>query len=73
MYGAVVVVAVVAGVDTSVLDALALVLIAARVVHTLVHVLFEQTTVVVSFRSAFCNVQWACMFIMALVIAAAAA
>lgn len=50
-----------------------MVLIAARVVHTLVHVLFEQTTVVVSFRSAFCNVQWACMFIMALVIAAAAA
>jgi uncharacterized membrane protein YecN with MAPEG domain len=73
VYGAVVVVAVVAGVDTSVLDVLALVLIAARVVHTLVHVLFEQMTVVVSFRSAFYNVQWACMFIMALVIAAAAA
>lgn len=52
---------------------LALVLIAAGVVHTSVHVLLEQTAVAVGFRSAFSNIQRARVAAMTVVAAVIAA
>ena len=62
VYGAVVLAIVVTGVDTRLLDILAIVLLIARVVHTFVHISFEQTNLVASFRFAFYFVQVVCMF-----------
>jgi uncharacterized MAPEG superfamily protein len=73
VYGAIVFVMVVAGIDSTMLDVLSVILIVARVLQTSVHVLFEQKTVAVSFRSAFYNTQWACMLAMALIVASRAA
>ena len=61
VYGAVVLAIVVADVHSPVLDNLALVLIGARVVHSFIHIAFEQTNVVSSFRFAFFFVQLVCM------------
>ena len=61
IYGAIVVVITAAGVDRPSLDVLALILIGARILQSLVHVLFEQTNTVVTFRSIFYNIQFACM------------
>jgi uncharacterized MAPEG superfamily protein len=61
VYGAIVVVITAAGVDRPSLDVLALILIGARILQSLVHVLFEQTNTVVTFRSIFYNIQFACM------------
>jgi uncharacterized membrane protein YecN with MAPEG domain len=64
IYGAIVLAIVVAGIDTAGLDVLALILIAARICHSLVHVSFRQTDRVVMFRSLFYNTQWICMLAM---------
>lgn len=62
VYGAVVVAIVAAGVQSPTLDVLALVLLGARVLHTLIHIPFEQTSVVVGIRFTFFLTQVVCMF-----------
>lgn len=69
VFGALVLVVTAAGREGGAVDVLCLVVIGARVPHTLVHVLFEQTNTVVAFRSAFFNIQWLAMFAMAVVLA----
>jgi uncharacterized MAPEG superfamily protein len=61
IYGAIVVVIMAAGIDRPSLDVLALILFGARILQSMVHVLFEQTDFVVAFRSIFYNTQFACM------------
>jgi uncharacterized MAPEG superfamily protein len=61
VYGAIVVASLAANVDSPTLDMLALVLIGARVIHTIVHVAFEQTNVVASLRFMFYFIQFVCM------------
>jgi uncharacterized MAPEG superfamily protein len=73
VYASIVVVATAAGVASPVLDTLALVVIAARVVHTLIHLSFVQTNLVSSFRFAFYFVQIASMIWMGVHVAMAAA
>jgi uncharacterized MAPEG superfamily protein len=73
VFGAIVIVTVAVGIDRDSLDVLAIIFMAARVLQTSVHVLFEQNTVATSFRSAFFNIQWTCMLLMALVVGSAAA
>lgn len=73
IYGAIVVVAVVAGAEGPALDILAVVFMVCRVGQTVVHVAFKQTNVVVAFRSIFYNAQWACMVAMAILVALDAA
>jgi hypothetical protein len=72
VYGALVLVMVAAGITDPRLDALALVLMGARVVHTLVHVTLTQTNRVAAIRFSFFMVQFVCMVAMAGVIAALA-
>lgn len=69
VFGALVLVGAFAGVDATVLDVLALVVIGVRVPHTIVHVAFQQTNVVVGFRSLLFHTQWFAMVGMALVTA----
>lgn len=64
VFGAIVLVAVTAGVRSPVLDALAIAVIAARIPHSIVHIAFEQTNVVASVRFAFFFVQLASMIAM---------
>ena len=73
IYGAIVVVGLAVGAGSSALDVLALVLIVARVGQTFVHIAFEQTNVVVGFRSLFYNTQWICMVTMGILVAIQAA
>jgi uncharacterized MAPEG superfamily protein len=73
VYAAIVLVAETASVEGPVLDALALVLIGARVIHTFVHVAFVQTNVVASLRFGFYFIQLVCMISMGVHIAVAAA
>lgn len=61
VYGAVVLAMVAAGVRGTTLDVLAIVLIAARVCQTLVHVVPEQTNAVAAVRFGFFLVQLVCM------------
>jgi len=61
VYGAIVLAAFVARVDTSVLDALALALLAARIGQTLTHTLFAETNSTVLIRFLFFLTQLACM------------
>lgn len=61
LYGAVVVAIVATGIRSPTLDVLAMILLAARILHTLIHILFEQTNVVVSVRFAFFLTQVVCM------------
>ena len=68
VHGAIVLALTAAGIRSAVLDGLALTVLCARIVHTLVHVSFEQTSVVVGFRSLFFNIQWLCMLAMVVVI-----
>lgn len=70
LYGAITVVIVATGAQSPWLDRLALVVIGARVPHSAVHVLFEQTNVVVGFRSAFFIVQLVAMTVMVGLLAA---
>lgn len=69
VYGAIVLAIVVAGLDAPILDGLAITLLAARVVQSLVHVSLEQTNVVVSIRFSFYFVQLVCMLWMAGIVA----
>ncbi len=73
VYGAIVFAARAAGLDDPMLDALAITLIGARVLHTLVHLSFVQTNPVVSVRFGFFFVQAACMMWMGVHVAIAAA
>lgn len=73
VFGAIVVTLSFAEIQSTALDALAIVVIVARIPHTLVHVLFEQTNVVVGFRSIFFNLQWLSMSAMVILVALEAA
>jgi uncharacterized MAPEG superfamily protein len=64
VYGAIVVVLLATGIEGTFLDALALVVIGARVLHTLVHVAFEQTNAVTFCRSMLFNLQYLAMIAM---------
>jgi uncharacterized MAPEG superfamily protein len=61
LYAAVVVAIATSGVRSPVLDTLAVVLLAARVLQTVTHVVVEQTDPVVGVRFAFFFIQIACM------------
>ncbi|MFP4597027.1 MAG: MAPEG family protein [Persicimonas sp.] len=61
VYGAVVLGIVVAGLDAPILDVLALVFIGARIIQSLIHLSFEQTNVVTTFRFLFFLPQVVCM------------
>lgn len=61
VYGAIVLVIAVSGLESATLDVLALVLIGARVIHTIVHAGFEQTNVMASLRFVFFFVQLVCL------------
>ncbi|MGH7856387.1 MAG: MAPEG family protein [Candidatus Binatia bacterium] len=69
VYGAVVVAIVATGVSSPVLDALAVVLLVARICQTTVHVAFQPTTPVVGMRFAFFLAQAVCMFWMGIFVA----
>lgn len=69
VYGAIVLVAVIAQVDNRIMDMLALTLISARVVHSIVHVSFTQTNFVASLRWTFFFVQFLCMIAMGILVA----
>ena len=58
-----------AGLDTTTLDVLAIVFFIGRILHSLVHLLFEQTNIVVAFRSLFTHVEVFAMLGMAGVVA----
>jgi uncharacterized MAPEG superfamily protein len=58
------------GMQSAALDTLAIVVIAARVLQTSVHVGFEQTNTVVTFRSILYNTQWLAMLATIVLIAA---
>lgn len=68
VYGALVIVIVASGIHDRRLDGLALALLAARVLHTLVHVALPQTNAVAAVRFALYFAQVACMLAMAAVI-----
>ena len=61
VYGAIVLVIVVADIQSPTLDTLALVLTGARVVHSIVHVAFEQTNFMATLRFLFFFTQLVCM------------
>ncbi len=61
VYGAVVVAIVVTGLRSPLLDWLAIVLLLARMGQTIVHVVFEPTSAIVSIRFAFFLTQAVCM------------
>lgn len=73
VYGAVVLAATAAGVDAPLLDALALVLLGARVVQSLVHVIPTPTNRVIGVRFTFFVIQVVCMVWMGAYVALAAA
>lgn len=68
IYGAIVLVLVVSGARSSLLDALAVTLIGARIVQTVIHVAWEQTNLLASLRFAFFFIQLICMLWMAVLI-----
>jgi uncharacterized MAPEG superfamily protein len=70
IYGAVVVAIVASGARSLALDVLAVLLLGFRVIHTFVHVAFEQTNVVSSFRFAFYFAQFLILAIMGGLVAA---
>jgi len=70
VYGAIVVVIIAAGLHDAWLDGLAILLLAARVAHTVVHVAFEQTNAVAGIRFAFFFTQVLCLLGMVAVILA---
>ena len=69
VYGAIVLVIVVSGAQSTMLDILALTLIGARIVQTLIHVSREQTNLLAYLRFAFFFIQLICMFSMAALVA----
>lgn len=72
VYGAIVLVAQAAAVDTALLDVLACVLLGARVIQSLVHISLVQTDRAVSVRFSFFFVQFLCMSAMGIDIALSA-
>lgn len=72
VFASIVVVLTIAGLDTTLVDVLCLVVIVARICQTTVHVAFEQTDVVVFFRSMFFNTQWLAMMALVVVVAVSA-
>jgi uncharacterized MAPEG superfamily protein len=72
VFGAVVLTASVAGADSPTIDALAVLVMAARIAQTCVHVLFEVRDATVAVRFSFYLVQVAAMLWMAVRIMAAA-
>jgi uncharacterized MAPEG superfamily protein len=72
VYGAIVVAMLAAGAHGPLLDGLAIVLLAARVMQTCVHVTFEETNLTVGIRFTFFLTQVACMFGMGISVAVAA-
>ncbi|MGB5375853.1 MAG: MAPEG family protein [Polyangiales bacterium] len=62
IYGAIVLVIVVSGARSPVLDLLALTLLGARVAQTMIHVSWEQTNLLAYLRFGFFFVQLICMF-----------
>ena len=62
IYGAIVLVIVLSGAKSPALDGLALTLIGARIVQTLIHVPSEQTNLLAYLRFSFFFVQLICMF-----------
>ena len=73
VYGAVAVAATLSGAGGSALHALPPVFLLARVLQTLVHVVYEETSLAVSVRFAFFVVQLVCMTWMGVVVAWSAA
>jgi uncharacterized MAPEG superfamily protein len=73
VYGAIVLCASAAGATSGLLDALALLVIAARICQTLVHVGFAQTDLVAGLRFLFFFAQIAAMIAMGVAVAIAAA
>jgi uncharacterized MAPEG superfamily protein len=69
VYAAVVVAIVATGIDRPLLDALAVVLLAARVCQTVTHIAFESTNVAVAVRFVFFVTQLVCMVGMGVVVA----
>ncbi len=69
VYGAIVVAMLAAGVRAQSLDALAIVLLAARVCQTVTHIAFDPTNAVVSVRFGFFFTQAVCMISMAIIVA----
>lgn len=69
VYAAIVVASVASGVRSPTLDALAVVLLAARVSQTVTHVAVEQTDAVVAVRFSFYFVQIVCMAGMGILVA----
>jgi uncharacterized membrane protein YecN with MAPEG domain len=72
VYGAVVLCATAAQVNDGVLNLLAPILLAARILQTLTHVSFQQTDRVVSLRFTFFSVQLLCMLAMGVHVAMSA-
>jgi uncharacterized membrane protein YecN with MAPEG domain len=68
IFGAIVVTIAAAGLQSWWLSLLSIVVIGARIPHTIVHVFFEQTNTVVGFRSAFYNIQFFAMQAMVVVV-----
>jgi uncharacterized MAPEG superfamily protein len=68
VYAAIVTVGTLTQTSSPVLDGLALTVIAARIVHSLIHVGFEQTNVVTGVRFSFFFVQIAAMLAMAVIV-----
>jgi uncharacterized MAPEG superfamily protein len=69
IYGAIVLVIVISGAQSSALDGLALTLIGARIAQTLIHVSWEQTNLLAYLRFGFFFVQLICMFCMTALVA----
>jgi len=64
VYTAVVVAIIATGVQSPILDAMAIILICARVLQTLIHISIMQTNLVAGIRFALFFVQFICMFTM---------
>ena len=62
VYGAIVLALVVSNLNSHTLDVLALALLASRVVQTVTHISFEETSTAVSIRFTFFTIQLICMF-----------
>ncbi len=62
-----------AGISGTAVDVLCLLVICARIPHTVVHVAFEQTNAVVVWRSMLFNVQWLAMIALVVVVGLSAA
>lgn len=62
VYGAIVLALVVSKLNSSTLDLLALTIMASRIVQTMTHISFEETSTAVSVRFTFFIFQFVCMF-----------